>query len=111
MKKTRALVFAVLAVTLTACGVMRVGRDFDLRAFQSSVALDKSTQTQVRALLGAPASTGAVVETGGERYEQWTYYYGEARLPNGADPIFKMLQLKFDRQGILRGYNWSGETK
>lgn len=100
-----------LAATLAACGMMRVGRDFDLRAFESNVERGQTTQTQVRGWLGAPVGTGVTVDTSGERFEEWTYYYGETRLPNGAEAYLKILQLKFDRQGVLRGYNWSGQAK
>lgn len=97
--------------TLSACSSIQVGRDFDLPTFETKVQRGTTTQAQVRGWLGAPTATGVAVDTGGERYDEWTYYYGEGQLPNMPDARLKILQIKFDRQGIVRGYNWSGEGK
>lgn len=105
-------VFVVgLAALLGACSTVQVGRDFDLRVFESKVQRGVTTQAQVRGWLGAPAGVGVVVETGGERFDEWSYYYGEGQLPNMPDARLKILQIKFDQAGIVRGYNWSGEGK
>lgn len=101
----------VWAAMLTACSAVQVGRDFDPRAFESKVERGKTTQTQVRGWLGAPISSGVVLDISGERYDEWMYYYGTGRMPRMDDAQFKILQIKFDRQGIVRGYNWSGDTK
>lgn len=92
---------------LAACSTVTVGQRFDLKTFTSKVERGVTTQGQVRGWLGAPASVGVVVDTGGERYEEWTYYHGSGRLPNMVDARLKMLQIKFDRGGIVRGYNWT----
>lgn len=103
---------ALFAITLlAACSSVQVGRDFDLSAFESKVQRGVTTQAQVRGWLGAPKGDGFVVDTNGERYEEWTYYYGEGQLPDMTDARLKILQIKFDPQGIVRGYNWSGEAK
>ena len=107
----RIALLLVLALGISACGVARFGRDFDLKTVESKIERGSSTQSQVRGWLGDPTSIGMTVDVGGERYEEWTYYYGETRLPNGADTRLKILQIKFDRSGIVRGYNWSGEPK
>jgi hypothetical protein len=52
---------------------------------------------------------GVAVETSGDRYEEWTYYQGEGHLPSLADARLKMLQIKFDQQGLVRAYRWSGD--
>jgi outer membrane protein assembly factor BamE (lipoprotein component of BamABCDE complex) len=101
----------LIALALAGCAAVQVGRDFDLKAFESKVERGKTTQAQVRGWLGAPSGSGITVDTGGERYEEWSYYYAEGRLPNMPDASLKILQIKFDRQGIVRGYNWSGEGK
>ena len=101
----------LLAVALSACGVARFGRDFDIKTFESKIERGASTQSHVRGWLGDPTSIGMTVDVNGERYEEWTYYYGETRLPNGADSYLKILQVKFDRGGVVRGYNWSGAPK
>jgi len=102
---------ALLAAVLVACSTVQVGRNFELSAFESKVQRGVTTQAQVRGWLGAPRGTGFVVDTDGERYEEWTYYYGEGQLPDMTDARLKILQIKFDRQGVVRGYNWSGEPR
>jgi outer membrane protein assembly factor BamE (lipoprotein component of BamABCDE complex) len=100
---------ALAFVLLAGCSTVHIGRDFDLQAFSSRVERGQTTQAQVRGWLGAPTSTGVTVDTSGERFDEWTYYYGGGRLPNMPDAHLKLLQIKFDRAGIVRGYNWSGE--
>jgi len=100
-----------LTAALGACSTVQVGRDFDLRVFESKAQRGVTTQAQVRGWLGAPTGVGVAVDTGGERFEEWTYYYGEGQLPNMPDARLKILQIKFDQAGIVRGYNWSGEGK
>jgi hypothetical protein len=96
-------------MALAACGAVHFGRDFDLRAFESKVQRGATTQAEVRGWLGAPASTGIVVESDGSRYDEWTYYYGTGRLPNFPDARLKILQIRFDRQAVVRSYSWSGD--
>lgn len=97
-------------ILLSACSTVRVGKDFDMHVFQSKAERGVTTQGQVRGWLGAPASSGIAVDTGGERFEEWTYYFASGRLPNMADSELKLLQIKFDKHGIVRGYNWSGNA-
>jgi len=102
----------IAAVSLTvfllaACGTVQVGRDFDVRAFETKIERGVSTQGQIRAWLGAPTGTGVNVDTGGERFDEWTYYFASGKLPDMSGANVKMLQIKFDKQGIVRGYNWS----
>lgn len=80
-----------LLLLLSACTTVRVGREFDLAAFDSKVQRGVTTQSEVRGWLGAPNGTGVSVDTG------------------GADSRVKLLQIKFDQRGVVRGYNWSGE--
>ena len=35
----------------------------------------------MREWLGAPNGSGVTVQTDGERYDEWTYYYGEGLSP------------------------------
>jgi len=111
MRARRVAIAFLAAAALSACSSVQVGRDFDLPGFESRVQRGATTQAQVRGWLGAPSGVGVAVETGGERYEEWSYYYGEGQLPGMADARLKVLQIKFDRQGVVRGYNWSGERK
>jgi hypothetical protein len=100
-----------LVFVLSACSTVHFGQDFDLLTFESRVQRGVTTKTDVTAWLGPPSSTGQSVETSGERYEEWTYYQGEGRLPSMADARLKILQIKFDQEGVVRGYNWSGERR
>lgn len=104
------LAIAALPLFLSACATVEVGREFDLKAFDTRVKRGLTTQADVRAWLGEPAGVGTSVESTGERHVQWTYYHGEGRLPGLKAADFKMLQIKFDERGVVRAYNWSGEA-
>ncbi len=105
----RATLAAIALAAAAGCSTMvQVGANFDLAAFESRVQYGVTTRDQVRAWLGAPKSTGIAVETNGDRFEEWTYYYGQGDLGNMAHTEFKTLQVKFDRGGVVRGYSWSG---
>lgn len=106
-RRTPAALAALLM--LCACASVELGRDFDPGAFDAKVVRGKTTREEVRASLGAPAGVGAAVESDGERLEQWTYYRAQGRLPGMKDARFKMLQIKFDRDGTVRSYNWSAD--
>ena len=101
----------LLIFMLAACSAVQVGQDFDVRAFETKVERGISTQNQVRAWLGAPTSMGVSVDTGGERFDEWMYYFASGKLPDMAGTQVKMLQIKFDKQGIVRGYNWSTSSQ
>lgn len=103
----RTVLISIIALLLAACSTVQVGQNFDLRTFEMKVERGITTQNQVRAWLGAPTGSGVSVDTGGERFDEWTYYYGSGRLPDMAGAKVKTLQIKFDKQGIVRGYNWS----
>ena len=92
---------------LAACSTIHVGQDFDLRTFEAKIERGVTTQDQVRAWLGAPTGTGINVDTAGEQFDEWTYYSASGRMPDLAGAKVKILQIKFDKQGIVRGYNWS----
>ena len=101
--------FMLLALTalLAACGTVRIGADFDLKTFEARVQRGATTQAQVREWLGAPSGSGVSVQSDGERLDEWTYYYGQGQLAGG-DVRLKILQVKFDKTGTVRSYNWSG---
>jgi outer membrane protein assembly factor BamE (lipoprotein component of BamABCDE complex) len=98
-----------LAVVLSGCatGWFHVGSDFDLNAFTSHVERGVTTRDQVRSWLGAPPSTGVDVDTSGERFDEWTYYFAEGRLASLSDTTLKSLQIKFDSKGIVQGWELS----
>ena len=104
---SRTVSISIIALLLTACGSVQVGRDFDLRSAEPKIERGVTTQNQIRGWLGAPTSTGVNVDTGGERFDEWTYYFAFGKLPDMSNAKVKTLQIKFDKQGIVRGYNWS----
>jgi hypothetical protein len=112
MRATRFVAALLLAplLALSACTTVRVGRDFDMSAFNTKVQRGVTTQADVRGWLGAPSGVGTTVETSGERYDEWNYYYGTVRIPGAKDSNVKVLQIKFDGRGVVRGYTWSGES-
>lgn len=109
----RFLGFALLLATstLAACGSLQVGQEFNLRTFQDRVERGVTTQNQVRGWLGAPAGIGVDVDASGERYEQWTYYRAAGSLSDASQAELKILQVKFDKHGIVRAYNWTNNEK
>ncbi|MEJ2509174.1 MAG: hypothetical protein P8009_06805 [Gammaproteobacteria bacterium] len=98
----------LLAAVSTGCSTVQIGRDYDLATFQANVQRGVTTQAQVRGWLGAPTSKGVGVQSDGERYVEWTYYYGHGHLPNMSDAKLKLLQIRFDAQGVVKAFNWSG---
>ena len=97
------------ALSVIGCSTVQVGRDFELGTFEQQVQRGTTTQDQISALLGKPTSTGIAVESNGERFTEWTYYFASGQLPNMPNAKFKYLQVRFDQQGVVRAYNWSGE--
>lgn len=101
--------FVFVALLLTACSAatFHVGGDFDAKVFAEKVERGVTTQGQVRSWLGAPTATGVSVETDGQRFNEWTYYFATGNLSNLSGVPLKILQIKYDQQGIVQGYNWS----
>ncbi len=104
---SRTVSISIMTLLLTACGSMQVGRDFDVRSAELKIERGVTTQNQIRGWLGAPTGTGVNVDTGGERFDEWTYYFASGKLSNMSDAKVKTLQIKFDKRGVVRGYNWS----
>jgi outer membrane protein assembly factor BamE (lipoprotein component of BamABCDE complex) len=104
----KTVIVMLAGAMLVACSTVKVGQNFDLNAFADKVERGVTTQNQVRGWLGAPHGVGVNVDTGGERFEEWSYYYAAGNLPAMKDLDLKLLQIKFDQYGIVRGYNWSG---
>ncbi len=100
---------AILCFTLLlgACGTFQVGHDFDVGVFAAKIEPGVTTQAQVKSWLGEPVSVGISVEPGGERLDQWDYYYAQGQMQDMSTAKLKLLQIKFDKQGKVRSYNWS----
>lgn len=107
----RAACISLTVLLLSACHTLQLGKDFDVHAFESRIERGVTTQNQVRGWLGAPTSSGVGVGTDGERFDEWTYYFAAGKLSDMSNANVKMLQVKFDKQGIVRGYNWSASGK
>ena len=102
-----------LAIVLSGCatGWFHVGSDFDLNAFTGHVQRGVTTRDQVRSWLGAPPSTGVDVDTTGQRFDEWTYYFADGKLANLSDTTLKSLQIKFDSNGVVQGWEFSQPPK
>lgn len=111
MFSLRAISISIIALLLAACSTVQVGQDFDLHTFETKVERGVTTQGQVRAWLGAPTVSGVSVDTGGEHFDDWTYYTATGKLPDMSGAKMKMLQIKFDKQGVVRSYNWSNSDR
>lgn len=108
---SRIAVFLLSFVLLSACGSVKVGRDFDVGVFAAKLEQGVTTQEQVRSWMGEPTSVGVSLAADGERFDEWDYYYAEGELPDMSTTKVKNLQIKFDKQGKVRSYNWSASKQ
>lgn len=101
-----------LAVLLSACAgeamvqspAPEAPASVDFSAIEAKLKRNGTNQLRIHSLLGAPHAVGVAVEPNGVRYEEWVYYFNGV---NGAGRLGKStLEIKFDRQGVLRGYRW-----
>ena len=109
-KKIRSLTSVVLLGSffmLSACGTVQMGRDFDVESFDKITSMADMSKAQVRELLGPPKGIGVAMEKGGERLVEWVYFYGTGQLPSMSDTTIKTLQIRFEKNGMIRSYNWS----
>ena len=113
MRRLRNLSIILVTGLLFACSPMQVqvGKDFDMASFKTRIVQGTTTQDQVRSWLGEPASVGVNVATDGQQYQEWQYFFGEGNLSDMSGASLKMLQIKFDQQNIVRGYNWTEPRK
>jgi outer membrane protein assembly factor BamE (lipoprotein component of BamABCDE complex) len=110
--KRRAILAVAAAALLASCASVQFGRDFDPRTqFEMKVERGVTTREAVRGWLGEPSAQGAGVNDRGERFEEWTFYYGKGTLPNLEDASLKVLQIRFDAPGRVVSYSWTGERK
>jgi len=104
---SRVIILLTAVFLLGACGSVKVGRDFDVGVFAAKIEQGVTTQSQVRSWLGDPTSVGISLATDGERFDEWTYYFAEGEWADMSAAKVKILQVKFNQQGKVRGYNWS----
>jgi hypothetical protein len=106
-KRLKICAVVLLLGTGNGCASVQFGKPFDLAAFESLVKVGITTQAEVRASMGEPASTGVIVNEQGQRSTRWIYYFGTGTWPRLHDGRFKMLEIRFDRDNVVRAYNWS----
>lgn len=108
---SRIIVILLAIFLLNACGTVKLGRDFDVGVFTAKIEQSVTTQGQVRSWLGEPTGVGVSLDTDGERYDEWVYYFAEGDLPDMGAAKVKILQIKFDKQGKVRSYNWTASKR
>jgi len=42
--------------------------------------------------------------------QEWVYFYATGKLTGMDDAQLKILQIRFDQNGIMRSYNWSNSN-
>lgn len=101
------LVFILLTLQLSACSAIQIGQKFNVQLFATKAKIGVTTNTQVQAWLGSPNSTGVSVDKDGEQLDEWMYFNGRGTLPKMADTKLTILQVRFNKLGVLTSYNWS----
>ena len=101
----RIFLLLLSALCLSACGSVKLGRDFDAAGVAGRIEQNVTTQNQVRNWLGEPSSVGVSVATDGERLDEWAYYFAVGELGDMSAAKMKLMQIKFDKQGKVRSYN------
>ena len=97
---------ALFVVLLAGCAGIQVGQPFDLQRFETSVEHGVTTQDDVQRWLGAPHATGFVVDRDGSRAVRWHYFHGQG-VPGRSDARVRTLEIRFDGQRRVEGYEWS----
>lgn len=95
-------------ITLVSCSTIHIGRDFQLQTFTNNVRLAITTKEQITKWLGNPMSTGISQKADGKQLVEWDYFYGTGQLPNMKDAKLKTLKIRFNTNGVVHSYNWSG---
>lgn len=104
--------FMLVALTVSSCGGVQVqfGRDINLEAFKNQIQRGVTVRQDIELWLGTPQGVGLAIEADGTIFREWTYYYGNGNLSKTQNAHFKLLQIKFDDQGIVRAYRFSDQN-
>ncbi|MFK5950283.1 MAG: hypothetical protein QM500_16105 [Methylococcales bacterium] len=105
------VVSLLIVMLLAGCSSIQVGRDFDTQNFESIAKVGKTTKAQVLDKMGSPKSKGVSLNREAERLQEWVYFYATGKLIGMDDAQLKILQIRFDKNGIMRSYNWSNSNK
>jgi outer membrane protein assembly factor BamE (lipoprotein component of BamABCDE complex) len=108
---SRITVVFLSILLLSACGSVKMGRDFDVGVFTTRIEQGVTSQEQVRSWLGEPTSVGVSVAADSERSDEWSYYFAEGELSDMSKAKVKILQIKFDKDGKVLSYNWSASKQ
>jgi hypothetical protein len=110
--QTRFVFFGLIALCVSACGGVQVqfGRDINLVTFKDQIQRGVTSRQNIEQWLGVPQGEGLAIEADGTIFHEWTYYYGNGNLSAMQNSRFKMLQIKFDDQGIVRAYRFSDQN-
>ena len=100
-----------IVMSLAGCSSIQVGRNFDTQSFESTAKVGETTKAQVLDKIGSPKSKGVALNREGERLLEWVYFYATGKLTGMDDAQLKILQIRFDQNGIMRSYNWSDSNK
>ena len=101
----------LMILFLTGCSTLKIGNNFDMQAFEGIVKVGETSKSQVQTKMGSPKSKGVSLNRDGERLVEWVYFYATGKLPGMDDAQLKILQIRFDKNDILRSYNWSDSQK
>lgn len=107
LNSSRFTIILLSVFLLSACAAVKIGRDFDVGVFAAKIEQGTTTQAMVRSWLGEPTSVGVSMATDGEHFDEWAYYFAEGEVSDMSTAKVKILQIKFVKQGKVRGYNWS----
>lgn len=105
------LFLLVMFMLVAGCTTLKIGRDFDVQAFEKIAKVGETSKTLVRSALGAPKNTGFSLSRDGERMVEWVYLYGTGKMTGMENAQLKILQIRFDQGGIVRSYNWTSSGK
>lgn len=110
--QTRFVIWICVALGMTGCGPVQVqvGRDINLETFKNQIQRGVTSRQNIEQWLGAPQGVGLAIEADGTIFREWTYYYGDGQMPALQNARFKLLQIKFDDQGIVRAYRFSDQN-
>lgn len=93
-------------LTLIGCATIELGRNIDLSQIDQQLKIGKTTQEELRQLLGPPLAMG-VEHRPQLLLEEWTYYSGSGKLPSLKHARLQILQIRFTHEGIVESYNWT----
>jgi len=108
---SRITVILLSIFLFSACSTVKLGRDFDVGVFAAKIERGVTTQSMVRTWLGEPISVGVSLAADGERFDEWVYYFAEGKVTDMSTAKVKILQVKFDKDNKVRGYNWSASKQ